>query len=235
MTTPPPWMLRRFAVRALCVLERHEGKLLRHDSVLRTLPPSAEAYVVAYARTAEERDELVGITKDLRRGVADMQRMLAAYATVLEQRLPQFRAADHVDRYADADEAVRAAKGVLHLLAAAQASARPGDDSMWPELEQALAHAVRVLELAAAENAAATQRYHAAQTRLRVLGDVLHSEVEAFRLRLRAILGPGHADYRKLGIDGAWLDDEDDDPIASETVADDLAALDLDMGLGRAS
>lgn len=221
-------MLRRFAVRALCVLERHEPEFLPQDTILRTLPPSAEAYIVAYAHTAEERDEFVAVDRDARRGISDMQRMVAAYAALLERRLAGFRAADHVDRYETTTDAVAAAQRILVGLASARA-ASDVDDPIWPELEEALSHAIRGLLASDSEYEDATLRYQSAQTRLRVLGDVLYDEVEALRLRLRSMLGERHDDYRKLGIDGAWLDDEDDDLIAAETVADDLAAVDFDL------
>ncbi len=241
----PLTLLRRFASRAMEIVDRHAGKHGAIAAYKASLVPIAEAFNQLYDVTqlgdTERRREVAEAVE----AAETLRRQVVAWGARLQRDIPGIDLSTFHGSSSPADDIIEAANGVLEKARAHGNLAYL--DALLGDIETALASASKERE--EAQSLLATRQENAAE--LRRLAHELQAELVALRRTLRAVLGASHRDVHKLrqtargkanedgssaaadgDFDGLYDEDDDDDELGDD---DDESADDSDADTTSAS
>ena len=212
----PLSLLRRFASRAIEIIERHGEKHGAIAAYKATLIPAAEAFNQLYDVTQLGDTERRREVTEAREAAETLRRQVVAWGARLQRDIPGIELSTFHSSSTPPDDIIEAASTVLE-------KARSHGNLAYLEplvadVDSALATAIKERE--EAQSLLATRQENAAE--LRRLAHELQAELVALRRTLRAVLGASHRDVHKLRQTARGKANEDGSSAAADGDFDGL-------------
>jgi hypothetical protein len=207
MRTTPQWLLRRFASRALELLERHQNRAPALGIHSETIQKSASEFISTFD-SAQAFDQALSEAFEHRSAASDnLARNMRAWTAVLVNDLKGFDSTRYGDKPEVAVDVIDDAEALLVFLADYAedgGTPPPYTDTLKQDMEALIEAAKADLKVATSRSA----RLSELRTLVRQKAVKFHRDLIAFRRALKALVGSNHPDYQALRVvRGAELSD----------------------------